>query len=100
MRLRLAGSFRALALRVSRATLARAAARVVGKELVDDALEHNGRLCLIDVAAILEEGVRTSGTQADVFAAEQPLRLDAGEAVIRNLVVLRIDAHPDHGLEG
>src|SRR5262249_38192579 len=101
MRLRLAGIVRGLALPIRRTSLATALARarVVGKELVDDALQHDRRLCLIDIAAVLEEGVGTSRAEADVLAAEQSLGLDAGVAVIGNLVVLRIEAHRYHRLE-
>src|SRR5262249_26886180 len=70
------------------------------EQFVDEGLQADGRLRLLDPAAGLEVGVRPARTEADVLAAEQPLRLDAREAVVRDLVVLRIDAHPDHRLVG
>src|SRR5690349_7478776 len=69
-----------------------------GEELVDEALEHDGGLRLIDVAAVLEKGVGAAGVQADVLASEQALRLDARKAVIGNLFELRIDPHADYRL--
>src|SRR5258708_6219860 len=87
LRLRLALVVRGLALTVA-ATLA----RVVREELVDQILEHDGGLSLVNTAAVLEVAVEPSGADADVLAPEQPLCLDAGEAVLGNLVVLGVDA--------
>src|SRR3569833_3067250 len=80
--------------------LATGLVRKIRKQLVDQALEHNGRLGLLDPAAFLEVGVRAARTEADVLAAQQALRLNAGEAVIRNLVVLVVDTQHDNRLEG
>src|SRR3569833_1558772 len=80
--------------------LATGLVRKIRKQLVDQALEHNGRLGLLDPAAVLEVGVRAARTEADVLAAEQTLCLDAGEAVIRNLVVLVVNSQYDNRLEG
>ena len=55
-------------------------------------------LGLIDLTAVLQIGVRPAGADADVLAAEQPLRLDAREAVVGDLVELRVEAHGDHRL--
>src|SRR5437762_10397471 len=93
--LRLALVVRALALAVA-TTLA----RVVREELVDQTLEHDGGLSLLNAAAVLEVAVESSGADADVFAPEQPLGLDAGVAVLGNLVVLGVDAQADHGQIG
>src|ERR1700674_6125790 len=83
LRLHLGFFVRGLALAVA-ATLA----RVVREELVDQTLKHNGGLGLVNAAAVLEVAVEPSGADADVLAAEQPLCLDAGEAVLGNLLVL------------
>src|SRR5690242_7464639 len=90
-----------LLLGVARRTALRIATALVGEareQLVDEALEHDRGLRLVDVAAVLEKGVGASGIQANVLAAEQTLRLDAREAVIGNLFVLRIDPHADDRL--
>src|ERR1700730_936309 len=89
-----------LGLFVRRLALAVAAAlaRVAREELVDQTLQHNGGLRLLKSAALLEVAVEPSGAEADVLAAEQPLGLDAGEAVVGNLVVLQVDAQADYGL--
>src|ERR1700730_12401092 len=93
LRLHLGLFVRGLALAVA-ATLA----RVVREELVDQALQHNGGLSLTLASPFLEVAVEPSGADADVLAAEQPLRLDAGEAVVGNLVVLGVDAQVEYGL--
>src|SRR4051812_17233616 len=62
------------------ATVAAGLVRKAGKQLVDQALQHNGRLGLLDPAAVLEIRVRATGAETDVFAPQQPLGLDAGEA--------------------
>src|ERR1700730_807851 len=90
LRLHLGLFVRGLALAVA-ATLA----RVAREELVDQTLQHNGGLSLLNATAVLEVAVEPSGADADVLAAEQPLRLDAGEAVVRNLVVLWVHAQPE-----
>src|SRR5690349_24049483 len=74
-----------LALRV--ATLV----RHVGEELVHQALEHDRRLRELDLTAFLEEGFRAARADADVLAAQQASRLDAGVAVVRYLGVLVFD---------
>src|SRR5881227_1099789 len=78
--------------------LAATLARVAREELVDQTLEHDGGLSLLNAAAVLEVAVESSGADADVFAPEQPLGLDAGVAVLGNLVVLGVHAQADHGL--
>src|SRR5438270_4328334 len=84
---------------VAALTLAVAAlARIVREEFVDQALEHDGGLRLLDAAAVLEIAVEPARAEADVLAAEQPGRLDAREAVLGNLVVLRIDTQCDDRL--
>src|ERR1700730_15219296 len=93
LRLHLGLFVRGLALAVA-ATLA----RVAGEELVDQTLQHNGGLSLLNAAALLEVAVEPSGADADVLAAEQPLRLDAGKAVLGNLLVLWVVAQADYGL--
>src|SRR4029077_255646 len=75
-----------------------ALARVVREELVDQALEHYGGLRLLDAAAVLEIVSKPAGADAEELAAEQPARLDAREAVLGDLVVLRIDAQVDDRL--
>ncbi len=52
----------------------------------------------LDLTAFLQIGFRATRPDADVLAAEQALRLDAGVAVFGNLVVLRIDAQRHRGL--
>src|ERR1044072_8068297 len=71
--------------------LARSLVRHVGEELVDETLEHDGRLCELDLTAILEEGFRAARADADVLAAQQSGGLDAGVAVVRYLRVLIFD---------
>src|SRR6185369_4842029 len=78
---------------------AAALVRETCEQLVDQALQDNGRLRLINAAAVLEVGVRATRAEADVLATEQALRLNAGEAVIGNLVVLLVNAQADHRLE-
>src|SRR5205814_10546223 len=82
--------------------LATAAAlvREIREQLVDQTLEHNGRLGLLYPAAFLEAGVRTARAKADVLAAQQTLRLNTGEAVVRNFVVLVVDTQHHNRLEG
>src|SRR5205823_541853 len=46
----------------------------------------------------IEVAVESSGADADVLAAEQPLGLDAGVAVLGDVVVLRVDAQAGYGL--
>src|SRR5437868_4188714 len=70
-----------------------------GKQLVDQTLQHNGRLGLLDPAAVLEIRVRATRAETDVFPPQQPLGLDAGKAVIRNLVVLLVDPRRHYRLE-
>src|SRR4051812_8007923 len=82
---------------------AAAAARLVRKireQLVDQTLQHNGRLGLLNPAAFLEVGVRATWTEADVLAAQQALRLDTRKTVIRDLVVLIVDTQHHNRLEG
>ncbi len=72
-----------------------------GKELADQVLENQGRLSWGgDLTALLEEGIRTAGIDADVLTAQQALRQDAEDAAVRDLVVLGVDAHADHRLVG
>src|SRR5262249_18713230 len=101
LRLRCTGALalavRTLAVRTPPATVA-ALAGEAREELVDEALEHDRRLSLIDAAAFLQEGVEAARADAHVLAAEQPLGLDAREAVLGDLVVLRVDAHAHHRL--
>src|SRR6516225_1346208 len=66
--------------------------RDAGEELVDQALEHEGRLGELDRAAVLQVRLRAARPDADVFAPEQSLGLDARVAVVRNLRVELIDA--------
>ena len=63
----------------------RALARHVGEELVDQALEHDRRLCELDLTALLQEGFRAARADADVLAAQQSRGLDAGVAVLGDL---------------
>src|SRR6267143_5359158 len=93
LRLHLALVVRALAVAVA-ATLT----RVAREEFVDQTLEHDGGLSLVNAAAVLEITVESPGADADVLAAEQPLSLDAGVAVLGDLLVLGVDAQADHGL--
>src|SRR3977135_603597 len=55
---------------------AAALVRETREPLVDQALQDDGRLLLVDPAAVLELGVRTARAEADVLATEQALRLN------------------------
>src|SRR3954466_8603074 len=51
-----------------------------------------------DLTAFLEEGFRTTRTDADVLAAQQSCGIDARVAVVRDLRVLLFDTQDDGGL--
>src|SRR6185437_11015532 len=69
-----------------------AAARETAEELVDQVLEHDGGLGLQDLAAVLQVRAEPPRADADVLPAQQALGLDAGIAVLGDLLELRINA--------
>src|SRR5581483_6831938 len=87
--LRFSALIRGLA--VAAAAVAAAAAREIGEELVDQVLEHDRGLGLQNLAAVLEIRAEAARADPDVLSAEQPLGLDAGVAIFRNLAELRIN---------
>jgi hypothetical protein len=53
----------------------------------------------LDLTALHEEGFRPTGADADIFTAQQAGGLDAGVAVVGDLLVLVLDAQQRFGLE-
>src|SRR6185437_9672026 len=88
--LRFSALIRGLAVAAA-AVAAAAAAREIGEELVDEILEHDGGLSLQNLATVLQVRAEAARADSDVLSAEQPLGLDAGIAIFRNLAELRIN---------
>src|SRR5262245_5317625 len=74
-------------------------ARHAEQELTDEAFEHDGRLCEVDLIPVLVISFRAAGTDRDILPAQQTRSIDAGIAVIRDAVVARVDAQRHRSLE-
>ena len=69
------------------------------QELADHLLQHDGRLRDLQLARFFQVGIGPARAEADVLAAQQSGREDAGIGIIGNLVEPRVNAHAHHGIE-
>src|SRR5277367_793458 len=59
----------------------------VGEELVDQLLQHQRRLCVLDLTALGQESCRTARIEPDVLSPEQPRSFNRCVAVLGDLLV-------------